>query len=105
MSLSTIAAMSRKAAKKASNDNLTPFIIEKDDINHYPPFPFPYIGDYIPEGWKLINTLFCDTSGCGADNEPALTVDQLLNILETGKGYAIIEEGQFQLTLGVFVKL
>ena len=48
-------------------------------------------------------------SGLGREDEPALTVGQTLNLIEewTAKGsygYAIIEEGQFQVVLGIFEK-
>ncbi len=110
MSLSTIHEMSREQAAKASKAHKKPFIVEAEDLDLWrggtetPSFPFPNIGDYRPKGWTLVDTLFVDKSGCGSESEPAMNLRQLLARLEVGKGYAIIEEGQFQLYLGEFVQ-
>jgi len=70
-----------------------------------------HIGDAADDVDKVrerIDTLFCDASGWGSPNEPALTQDQLFERLEEickehGKvDVAITEAGQFQLYLGVW---
>ncbi len=38
------------------------------------------------------------------DSEPALSVNQFLKKLKVGHGYALIEEGEFQVYVGEFVK-
>ena len=61
-------------------------------------------------GFKLIERLFVDSSGFGADYEPALSVRQfqekiqeLLN--EHGKIYGVItDEGQFQVYINIYKK-
>lgn len=109
MSLATIEYLSREAGRTASQKGLFPYVpIHEDEIKTYPPFPFPNLGDHRPKGWKLVDTLFCDSSGWGADDEPALSekqlVAKLLELQGSDKtyGYGIIEAGQFQLQLGVF---
>jgi hypothetical protein len=102
MALSTIREMSRERAAEAANENMEPFIVEAEDLDDMPPFPFPNIGDYRPAGWTLVETIFVDKSGMGRRNEPAMNTEQLLARLKIGMGYAIIEEGQFQLYLGEF---
>ena len=46
------------------------------------------------------NPIFVDSSGFGADNEPALSIRQfkmrLVDNLQYGYGYGIYEQGQFQ---------
>jgi hypothetical protein len=102
--------MSAEQAAMAAEANLTPYTVEQEDIDDWKSgarrlrFPFPNIGDYRPDGWELVETLFVDKSGFGSPSEPALTIEQLLDRLVAGKGYAIIEEGQFQLYLGEFVR-
>lgn len=105
MSLSTIDAMSRQQARKASKEKKQPYMLWPEDKKAMPPFPFPCIGSYRPKGWSLVDTLFCDSSGMGSGSEPALTASQLLEALEPGYGYAIIAEGQFQVYIGKFRKL
>ena len=59
----------------------------------------PFLGSYVPEGWYIEDGLFVDSSGFGG---PALTAAQFLHKLEVGKGYGIIESGEFQVYVGVF---
>lgn len=104
MSLSSIQQMSRAQAAKAAKENKKPFIVEAEDLAAWAKvsrsFPFPNIGDYRPKGWALVEKLFVDKSGQG--NGPAMNTKQLLARLKVGMGYAIIEEGEFQLHLGEF---
>lgn len=64
-----------------------------------------------PEGFEEVETLFCDSSGFGGPNEPALTRKQALNrteeLLEAhGSLYAAITDvGQFQVYVSFFRKL
>ena len=102
MSLAQIASESRKQAAKAARLHQKPYMFEEEDRKHFPPFPFPNIGDYRPKGWKLESSLFVDKTGMGGDNEPALTVEKFIQVLKPGMGYAIIEEGQFQVVIGEF---
>lgn len=64
----------------------------------------PFLGSFVPEGWYIEDGLFVDSSGFGGSSEPALTREQFLTRLEPGKGYAIIESGEFQVYVGVFGK-
>jgi hypothetical protein len=75
-----------------------------------PPFPFPNLGSYVPKGWAEVDRLFCDKSGWGREDEPALTIAglkrKLTEHVAAGNryGYAIVEEGTFQVYIGVFEK-
>tara|TARA_Y100000310_G_scaffold85340_1_gene82189 strand:+ start:1111 stop:1461 length:351 start_codon:yes stop_codon:yes gene_type:complete len=112
--LETIKAMNREAGEKAREQGLEPFHLEHESqLDLMPPFPFPNIGDKsaeVSEQHEHIEDLFCDKGGWGADDEPALTIAQLVGKLrallrenqETGLRLAIIEEGQFQLYIGVW---
>lgn len=103
MSLATINALATDQGQKARRLELEPhYITFAEDIDDYPPFPFPNIGDYVPKGFKEIDTAFVDSSGFGESGEPALTVDQLKKWLEPGYWYAITEEGQFQVYISKF---
>lgn len=64
----------------------------------------PNFGDYRPKGWKLGEVYFVDSSGMGQEGEGALTINQFLKEVKAGKGYAIIEAGQFQVRIGEFSK-
>jgi hypothetical protein len=111
-----IRAVSEDAGRRAAEENKTPYVLyNAEELDDFPPFPFPNLGDHEPEGWRLCTTLFCDKSGMGAPGEPALTIEQLKekirgilllsDTLDQTTGFGIVEEGQFQVHLGVFRKL
>jgi hypothetical protein len=104
MGLGEIRRMNEKACRKAEKAKLLPYVIEEGDRENFPPFPFPDFGDYRPKGWELVGEYFVDSSGFGRDDEPALSVSQFLKKLRTGYGYALIEQGEFQVFVGEFVK-
>jgi len=65
----------------------------------------PLIGDYTPEGWQEVETLFVDISGFGSPGEPALTQEQFLSRVKAGFGYGLGECGQFQGYVRVFERI
>ncbi len=111
LSLSTIAALGRQQARRAARAKLLPLVVEEEDmpddaclgtyLRHVPTF-----GAYRPKGWRLVERLFVDKTGLGAEDEPALTFGQLLRTVRragAGNGYAILDEGEFQADVGRFV--
>ena len=105
MSLDMIHSESRKAARRASEDGVLPYIVEREDLVAFKrggTFPFPFTGTKRWKGWKLVKRYFVDSSGWGKAGEPALTREQFLAVLEPGYGYAILEAGQFQVYVGKF---
>lgn len=103
MSLRAIEQLSREAGERAANEEREPLIafVDKDETV----VKCPNLGDYVPDGWKLIDQLFVDKTGMGTVGEPALSIDQFIAKVKSGLGYAIIEEGEFQLYIGVFEKV
>ncbi len=110
MSLSVIAGLAREQHRKAARAKLVPLVVEGEDmpddarlatyLRHIPNF-----GTYRPKGWHLVEQLFVDKSGLGAEWEPAMTLRQFLRAVRKagpGNGYAIIEEGEFQVYVGRF---
>lgn len=109
MSLGTIRDMQREAAMRAAQEGMKPFVTWPEDIAAFKQaggFPFPFIGDYVPDGWTLEDTYFVDSSGFGTEGEAALTFDAFIRILEEyiGHGWAITEAGQFQVYVGRYTK-
>ena len=101
----------KKATKEASRRNLLPYVFwNTEDVYETESFPFPVLGEHEPKGWERIDELFCDASGWGAPDEPALTQEQLRAkivdlIAEHGRvGFGITTVGQFQLYVGVYIK-
>ena len=105
LSLKQIRLESQRAARNAARNHREPYIYEAEDQDTFPPFPFPDIGSYRPKGWKLIDEFFVDSSGFGNEGERAMTVEKFLKVLKPGRGYAIIEKGEFQLFVGEFEQI
>jgi len=111
MSPETIRELSRQNAVESAKKKKVPYVyFDIEDIKQTP-FPFPFLGDYVPKGWRLVDELFCDSSGFGREGEPALTIGQLMEKLkedmEAGNpfGYAITQAGQFQVYVGRYKKI
>lgn len=69
----------------------------------------PNFGTYRPKGWTLVGAWLVDASGFGSEHEPALTARAFCDKAATladeriDYGFALIEEGQFQVLVGIFV--
>lgn len=97
--------------KVAKRLRLEPFAPEsEDDIEFvWNSRGFPNLGAYVPKGWTLgpdeDDFLLVDKTGLD-DSGWALTQRQLRHFITTnlgqGWGYAVVEEGQFQVVVGVF---
>lgn len=101
--IKTIKHMNNEASEKAEKSGLLPYIAEKDYDEKVK--SCKRLGDYIPKGYKIVNTYFVDNSGFGSESEPALTFRQFLNKVRKGFGYAIGEVGQFQLYINEYQKV
>ncbi|MEX1098008.1 MAG: hypothetical protein WED34_18340 [Planctomycetales bacterium] len=110
MSLEMIVAVNEEIAAHAAARRLRPFVPrDAEEVDHWPPVPFPSIGGFEPPGWKRTATdWFVDKSGHGADWEPALSAERFATELRTyiaanpGHGFAIVEEGEFQAAVAAF---
>ena len=95
------AAAKRKGYKQ-------PKMVTAKQIEEMPPFPFPNFGDYEPDGWTERGRWQCDKTGMD-DQGPALSIEGLKRRLlkhikeHPRDGFAIVEEGQFQLYVGAFM--
>ncbi len=111
MSPTAIRHLAQQAARRAARAKTVPLVVEGEDMpDDARLFEYirymPNIGDYRPRGWKLVEHRLVDKTGLGLEYEPALTVPGLMRWVRSmgpGNGYAIIEEGQFQVVLGRFV--
>lgn len=106
LDLGTINRMNNEAGNIAKRRGIKPYKVwDYDELDNYPPFPFPYIGDYVPKGYKLVKTYFVDSSGVGLEEEPALTIKRFKQAIKPGRYYAIISQGEFQVYVGEFEKM
>lgn len=102
MDLATIKHLNAEAGNQCKRDEIEPLWLDVADAKEEL-IGIPYLGDYVPGGWKETGTTyFVDSSGFGSDSEPALTLEQFLDKVEPGYGYGIISQGQFQVYVGQF---
>jgi hypothetical protein len=119
LSLQYIQQISDEKAAEAAVENKEPYIyFDNEEVDRLDSFPFPHLGDYIPEGWRQYGgeggLFFVDGTGFGEASEPALTGDQFKSevkkILAVNAlcgweiGWAIVEAGQFQVYIQAFKK-
>ena len=122
MDLQTIHELSLETAAVAAEAAKAPLIITREDIELGDEAirRVPSLGNYLPHDWKRVRiedargvyaddndgfgAYFVDASGWGRPDEAALQLSELVNIIEPGFGYAIVEEGQFQVKIGKFAR-
>lgn len=108
LSSEQIVSMAEDQGKKAKRLGQKPYILKHLKVDKLQSFPFPNIGDYRPAGWELVTYKTCDKTGWGDKDEPALTVRGLIAWIkdcqksDTNFAMAIIEEGEFQVVIGLF---
>jgi hypothetical protein len=109
---SYIREMQVDAARAAAKERKVPFVVWPEDVQLGVKLlaSFPFLGDYIPKGWRRAETYLVDATGFGADYESALTVDEFLaHVLgctksEQGSAWGVYEAGQFQVIVARYVK-
>lgn len=120
-----IIEMQADAAAKAAQAKKTPLVIWPEDLGKIETLQrIPNLGSYTPPGWRRIDPatikpnrtewasgrvdgvpgLFVDATSLSGEDEIAMSVEEFAKWLVPNYGYAIVEEGQFQVTIGVFEK-
>jgi hypothetical protein len=111
MSPETIRGISQEAAERAANEGQVPLLVENDDFDNLEEHirKIPFLGDYVPEDWEICTDgegyeihYFVDASGFGQEGEPALTFQQFCDRVQVSRGYAITQQGQFQVYIGEY---
>ena len=105
MSIGTIRRFSREAAQIAAKENKVPLLVEEEDLERIKDHLryMPFVGDYVPTDYKLVETYFVDMTGVD-ETGPALSQKKFFSKVKTGRGYAVVEAGQLQMYVGEFVK-
>lgn len=106
MSISAIVELSDQAAAKARQARKIPFVFDSSEDVDRNVGRIPNLGNYVPKGWKLGEYWTVNKDG-SYDNGPAISLDELKREIRSriSLGYALIEEGEFQVVVGAFHKL
>ena len=126
MSIEQIRQESQRAASEAASEDKRPLFIDQFDLElarrgNYAHLSIPFIGTYLPEGFKRqeidqdlsgvysgdnngYGAFFVDSSGFGGPGEAAISLARMFEVMEKGY-YAIVEAGQFQVKVGMFRKV
>jgi len=110
MSLEVLIAVNEDIALQAAEEGLEPFVpSDSDALGFWQRIRLPNIGYYEPDGWeKTEASWFVDKTGWGREDEPALTLNRFKKELQQyiranpGHGFAVTEEGEFQLYVSAF---
>jgi hypothetical protein len=110
MSIEVIVAVNRQIAMEAAAEGLVPYVpFNAEEMDDCTSFRFPNIGYLEPDGWEKTGaSWFVDKTGHGLPSEPALTGQQFKRQLagyilrHPGHGFAITEEGEFQVIVSAF---
>jgi hypothetical protein len=111
MGLETLIAVNNQIAREAARRRLVPYVpSDASEVDGWRnlPFEFPNIGYLEPRGWEKVESWFVDKYGRGLESEPAITHRRLKLILREyieanpEHGFAVVEEGQFQVVVSVF---
>ena len=110
MSIAAIHWVNEEIAAEAASESRIPYVPwTAIEVDGWDSFPFPNLGYYVPPDWeKTDQHWFVDKSGVGLDWEPALTIEQFRQQLRLyaeenpDHGYAISEEGEFQLYVSAY---
>jgi len=104
MSTATLSRLNNDVCAKAASKGLKPYVpFDQAEIDAFPPFPFPNLGGFEPEGWEEVGRYFLDKTGTD-DSGPAMSLDHFKSMLTPGVGYAIVEEGEYQVYIGEFAR-
>ena len=109
MGLEAIRRLNAAIAVEAAERELVPYVPDAEEVNYWPPIPFPDLGHFEPDGWKRTDqTWLVDNTGHGFGSEPALTAHQFKRELRAfivenpGHGFGIVREGEFQVVVAAF---
>ena len=107
MSLEVLVDVNNRIAREAARQRVVPYVpFGLEEVDQ--PFKFPNIGYHEPDGWEKVESWFVDKYGVGRESEPAITHRRLKEILDDyiadnpGHGFAITEEGEFQVVISAF---
>jgi hypothetical protein len=101
MGIETIRAMADDAGLAARVEGKVPVRVQPE-IEQMRSIPF--LGTWVPPEFEEVDRHFVDSSGFGSPGEPALTIDQFMEVVAANPDayWAIVEAGQFQVFIGQF---
>lgn len=101
-STATINRLCRRATREAIRGKVKPLVYQERLAAAWTErLPIPFIGDYVPTGFRKVDHFQIDNRGeyDGISLGKAETIARL----QPGDAYAIIEQGPFQSVIGEFV--
>ena len=100
----------QRTERAARKNRVEPRTTTVEELAYMPPFPFPYLGEYVPVGWRRLDefTWLVDSTGFGYRGEPAYTLAEFKEVLAAhvvahpGVGFAIADVGMFQCLVAAY---
>lgn len=74
-------ALARRAAADARCRRLEPLVVVPRAVQNWPPFPFPYLSDHIPDGWRPGKTYVVNNDYFNKDSTGSISQQTFQEIL------------------------
>jgi hypothetical protein len=110
-SLDVLEKLARDAGREARRSRKQPRKLTEEEIDSES-FTIPFLGTHVPKGWEQTEqSWFCDSSGFGRDDEPALSLPRFKEELKVyfrenpDHGIAITQQGQFQVYVHAYRRI
>lgn len=90
----SVLALIRYFEHMAGLQGLEPYDVWPDDLENFPPFPFPMMGGYVPPGWYVTNHFLVSKQGRhnygDYYREKSLSVLQFRQRIKVGRAYGVV---------------
>lgn len=103
-------ALARRAVADAKRRKLTPLAVTPGIVQNWPPFPFPYLGDYLPDGWKLnevyivTNAYFSEVTNDVISQQAFQEILARHAVSDRVYGYGVLQIGQCTSCIAEYVQ-
>jgi len=95
-----------------AEDGLVPYILGgTDELDSCPPFPFPVVGNILPDGWELAGQRWLVQTGNSDSDGLAMECDEFKRSLSgyvrrnPGHGFAVVEENEGEAVVAAFKRV
>jgi hypothetical protein len=93
-------------------DGLVPYIpTGAEELDCFPPFPFPVVGNILPDGWEMAGQRWLVRTGNSDGDGLAMECDEFKGSLagyirhHPGHGFAVVEEDEGEAVVAAFRRI
>jgi len=90
-------------------EGLVPYVpTGTEELGGFPPFPFPVVGNILPDGWEMAGQRWLVRTGNGDGDGLAMKCDEFKGSLvgyirrNPGHGFAVVDEDECEAVVAAF---